>query len=291
MLKLSITDLASLPITLSNLADPQVQVWRDANGELCAYGHIDSGLHWLHLPGLASFSFRQGTDKVQAFVHPSARQNLIDEAYRRIVLPLALQALGTEVLHASAVLTPHGLLALCAASGIGKSTLAFGLSRRGYPLWADDAVAFEVSGREVRTVPLPFVTRLRPDAAAFFAATATGASSAGVYPEQGRRGLSTTTHHDHDRRPLIALLVLKRRTEKSEDRTVQMTRLSPTQAFPAVLAHAYCFSLQNGDRKRHMTQCYLDLICRVPVYEVLFQSGLEKLPVILGEIEQSVMRL
>src|SRR5690606_18526516 len=93
---------------------------------------------------------------------------LIQDSYQRCVLPLVLQAAGTEVLHASAVLTPRGVLALCAESGTGKSTLAYGLSRRGYPLWADDAVAFEADETCTNAMPLPFALRLQRDAVRFF---------------------------------------------------------------------------------------------------------------------------
>ena len=48
---------------------------------------------------------------------------------------------GWEALHASAVLSPQGVVAFCAGSGTGKSTIARGLSERGYQLCADDAVA------------------------------------------------------------------------------------------------------------------------------------------------------
>lgn len=41
-------------------------------------------------------------------------------------------------IHASAVLSKSGLNLFCAASGTGKSTLAFNLFKRGYPLFSDD---------------------------------------------------------------------------------------------------------------------------------------------------------
>ena len=50
----------------------------------------------------------------------------------------------------------------------GKSTIAYGLHRRGYRLWADDAVALEVSESAITALPLPFDVRLRPATAALF---------------------------------------------------------------------------------------------------------------------------
>jgi hypothetical protein len=49
-------------------------------------------------------------------------------------------AAGYEALHASAVATERGVVAIVAVSGAGKSTLALELVRRGRALFADDTV-------------------------------------------------------------------------------------------------------------------------------------------------------
>ncbi len=56
------------------------------------------------------------------------------------VLPNVSIAHGNEALHACAVDTPLGVVAVAAPSGTGKSTLARELIRRGWPLFADDVV-------------------------------------------------------------------------------------------------------------------------------------------------------
>src|ERR1044072_4298067 len=56
------------------------------------------------------------------------------------VLPNVSIAHGNEALHACAVETPLGVVAIAAPSGTGKSTLGRELIRRGWPLFADDAV-------------------------------------------------------------------------------------------------------------------------------------------------------
>lgn len=49
--------------------------------------------------------------------------------------------LGYEALHASAVDSPEGVIAILAPSGAGKTTLALELMRRGWPLFSDDVLA------------------------------------------------------------------------------------------------------------------------------------------------------
>ena len=244
----------------------------------------------MHLPGLASFSFDQGVEEVTAIPHgraqDPAREDLILDTYYRTVLPMALQSRGWEVLHASGILTPRGVVALCGVSGNGKSTMAFGLSQpmafglsqRGWPLWADDAVAFETLETGIRIISLPFSIRLRPEAAAFFERNA------------------TVAHANLDRGeaqhvPLAALFVLNRTHDGSDEAGVQVRQLSSAQAFLGVLAHAYCFNLQDLTRKQSMMRRYLDLVAQVPVFEISFRPGLERLPAILSEIRRLVLNL
>jgi hypothetical protein len=47
---------------------------------------------------------------------------------------------GREVLHGSAIHLPWGILCMCGASGVGKSTLAVALSQHGYEILADDDI-------------------------------------------------------------------------------------------------------------------------------------------------------
>jgi hypothetical protein len=248
-----------------------VQVWRDHEGTVCAVGHTVAGRHWMHVPRIGDFAFGPcAGDAVHVFAEPSARPEWVLDTFHRMVLPLALQAQGEEVLHASAVRMPRGVVALCAVSETGKSTLAYGLSRRGFPLWADDAVAFTLDkGTGVTAMPLPFTIRLRPASAAYFG------------PQNQPANAATPA-------PLAAVCVLARKPAEEPGPDVEATRLTPARAFPAVLTHAYCFSLRDDARKRRMLQQYLDVCVRVPVFQVRFSAGLERIPEILDRLVESV---
>jgi hypothetical protein len=237
------------------------------------------GHHWLHLPGLASFCFTDTREAVRVIVQSPPQYALIHDTYLRSILPLALQAWGTEVLHASAVHTSRGIVALCAVSGTGKSTLAAGLSQRGYRVWADDAVAVVTVEERVMALPFPFILRLRPDAAAFFCTGRFGLSPGLVH--------ASAVEEQRESQPLVALGILDRIQEgNDEGAAVEILRMLPAQAFPTVLAHAYCFSLRDTQRKQRMVQQYLNLVARVPTYSVRFRSGLEHLAAILDGIER-----
>jgi hypothetical protein len=271
MPKLSIVESAPPP----DASSERQEAWHDDRGVLCAYGGTEGRRCWMHFPGLASFSFDRDSEDVTASAPPTIGRDVLMATFHRAVLPMVLQARDTEVLHASGVRVPQGVMAFCARSGTGKSTLAFGLSRRGYRMWADDAVAFAGSGPHVKALPLPFAVRLRPDAVAYLNA----------YP-MSADGTMSDSVIDSAPAPLVAVGVLERVDRLG--RMAPVERLRPSAAFPAVLAHAYCFSLREPERRRRMVERYLDLTTRVPVFEIRVKSGLERLPETLDAIEQAL---
>ncbi len=252
---------------LPDSRSPGVEVCRDASGDLLGYCRAENGTLRVDMPNLASFSYEPRTGHVRAIPHRPLSPSFILDTYHHCVLPLILPALGTEVLHASAVRMSRGVVALCADSGTGKSTLAVGLSQRGYPLWADDATAVDTSSTPIRAIPLPFEIRLRPTSASFL-----GDQPARVDVSAGPA-------------PLAALCLLERADQAGHGVTVEA--VPPSRALQVLLAHAYCFSIRDGELKRRMVGHYLDLVSRVPVFEVRFESGLERLPQVFDAIEQA----
>ena len=249
-----------------DLTDPSATVWRDDSGAVVALGQTIQDQHWVHVHGRGAFGFPSTHGgEVTAVPEPGAGADHVEDTFRRIVLPLALQAQGYEVLHASGVQTPAGVIALCAVAGTGKSTLACALSRRGHRLWADDAVCFELSSAGAHARPLPFTLRLRPASAAFFGHT----------PERDAPQLPESTER------VAQIFVL----ERSESGGPQAERLTPAAAFREVLTHGYCFSMRDRARNAAMVRSYLELVDRVPVYRVTFSEGLDHLNETLDVIE------
>ena len=255
--------------------DASDEAWRDAAGAVFAYCRSRDGRHWMDLPGLATFYF-DGDGRVAAVPRPGVAAQSVVDAYRHSALPLVLQALGKEVLHASAVVIDRGVVAFCGHSGSGKSTIAYGLHRRRHRIWADDAVLLEVSGSAITTMPLPFDVRLRPAATALFGLGACAARLPGRH--------DPGTDEDGPAAPLAAICVLDRGNGASGGAACRP--LPAAQAYPALLAHAYCFSLENCARKRLMLERYLSLVARVPVFALAYPDGLEGLPSVLDTVER-----
>lgn len=236
-----------------------------------ALGWSDGTRNSMRLPGVGLYRWSDEDREVTATPEAGTERDTIVDAFHRCVLPMVLQAEGREVLHGSAVLLPRGAVALCARSRTGKSTLAFGLSRQlDCPLWADDAVAVELTAEGASALPLPFSLKLRHPAARYF-----GTDSRAV---GGPEDPDPPAHSA----PLLAVFTLTR--SDVPGRSARASRTTAGRAFTALLEHAYCFDLNDRARRRRMVDQYLELSARVPVFELCFPSDLEALPATLGEI-------
>lgn len=217
-------------------------------------------------PGLGSYRFSAQGGPVRGAPVPGADSRLLESTYWKSVVPFVLQARGYEALHASAIAASGGVAAFCANSETGKSTLARALGRRGHRLWADDAVVLD----GLRALPLPFQVKLRPASSAWF----------------GEPELSPF-HAPEEEHPLRAVFVLVR----DETADVSLHRVTSAAAFPLLLRHAFCFTLSAPNRKRAMIARYLELASAVPVFELRFASGLERLDAIAARVEETLAGL
>jgi hypothetical protein len=276
MLKLRIERVGALIKPPDPNVNPGIEVWRDNEGLICAYGEMLGEECHMHLPGLASFRFSAGGDEIAAVVPASIREECVVDAYLRKVLPMALQVGGREVLHASAVRSPAGVIGLCAVSETGKSTIAYALSQQGYHLWADDALVFDISERGGRAISLPFEVRLRPGVCEFFKVNKSRAN---------RLASSEGLTFDTKTAPLAAICVLNKFKNRNAP-AVSLRRISGSEAFAGVLTHAHCFSFEDVERKSRMMQNYLNLVATTPIFELSFQTGLANLPEIFDAIDQ-----
>jgi hypothetical protein len=234
------------------------------------------GRAWMDFPGIATFRFDPANWDITAFAPAEVDLELIRDTYYRAAIPHALNFFGREVLHASAVRTERGVVAFCAISGTGKSTMAAALSLRGYPMWADDAVLFETGAMDqaTRTLFLPFRLRLWPASADFLG-----------YPDK-REEWPIADSTGRISAPLAALCVLTRGDEAL--REVEIRLLSRAEAFTALVPHAYCFSLSDLEKKRQMMRHYMDLAAHTPTFAVSIRSGMERLPQVIDAIEKTL---
>jgi hypothetical protein len=247
--------------------DPSVDVWRDNAGEVCAYTYSAGGWHCMDWPAVARFCFDQAADAVVAWVRPGVAWPAVERVHRRGVVPAALQRLGFETLHASAVRLPAGVVGFLGHAGAGKSTLAraFG-SAAGADPWSDDTLVLDFGGDDVAAVPIPFDVGLRPPSVQHF-----GNGSSGVVVAGGGRA------------PLRALMMLDRGSAR-----ISVTPLGARDALDALLPHACTFSMKDAARRRQMVEHYLTLAARAHVFRLAYPTDFGALPGVLEIVTATV---
>ena len=260
------------------LHDRRVVITDSADSPL-AYGSRIGDGYSIIVPEVASFHFRPGSQDVAVQAEPLVAPERVLDAYYGAALPMAVQVvLERQPLHASAVVVPGiGAVAFAGVTHSGKTTLAYGLSRRGFPMWADDILAIDAFGVEgVSTIRLPYRLNLRAPSAAYFE----GRPETGVARGEQDPGEWATA-------PLVAFCVLERRDRRPRAGS-SVVRLPPTEGLMALLAQAFWFEPQTSAERRQMMRDYLEVVARVPGFRVSVGPSLDALPALLDEVEAKV---
>ncbi len=205
-------------------------------------------------------------------------------------LSFSMVRLGWEPLHATAVSTDRGVAAFLGNSGAGKSTLVAAFVQSGARLVTDDMLILtrDVSGWFAQPGP-PRIKLYREMATRIFGADAGGIPMNAVTEklimplEVGRvmempvRVAAIYILHDADGRAM-------------EEPIIQ--RLSPADAFPAVLAHTAAHYPSEADRLKRQLEFVAQLVTAVPVKTLSYArdvSGLCRVrDTVLADIEASI---
>ncbi len=247
---------------------PGVELWTDPHGRTYAWSYVRKRRYVVEWPGVGSFRFRIGSSVVEAEATGTAPRAALREAYDRTVLPLIIQAGGTQMLHASSVSTDRGVAAFCAPAMTGKSTLAWEMNRRGYRVWGDDSCSFVARPSGVWTQRTGATLRLREDVLPHFGLSPNG--------DDGHT-IAVSRHETPETDRLIAVFILERRRSTHSGGAVELARLPASAAFRELLGHAYCHSLHDKDSRRGLLSAYLALSGAVPVYSLSYPSHLQSL--------------
>jgi hypothetical protein len=177
--------LPGLPAAATGLPELRLQVVGSDELEVAWSGAATPGSWRGTLRDGVELMIRWGDDGDLLFGYGDAASYLLDPAavcllcapaepgslaWQRVllsrVLPVVAIARGYEALHAAAVRTPAGVVAIVGASGAGKSTLAAELVRRGYGLLGDDVLVVGRGGGGVVAYPGGAHLSLEPGAEA-----------------------------------------------------------------------------------------------------------------------------
>jgi len=252
---------------------PALQTWRDHAGRLVATGGRASGLWWMEWPELATFWFGP-TGPVRATTPRRANDPQIHDIFIRGVMPVVLVMRGDEALHASAILCESGsVVALCAVSGTGKSTMAYAMAAAGARHFADDTVLYRLQGDQPSAIRLPFPVRVDENAKAAV----------------GRAADDWLAWTGGEVRPLGRVYQLVR-DERVPARAPSFRAVDPVSRFELLLSHAHPAEMGGPARQRVFVEHVMGLARRVEVWECRFTPSLDALPDLAARVLDHAIR-
>ncbi len=205
-----------------------------------------SDAHLLRFPRIVDFVIRRDRLDVVSYARPKTPRDTLRHLWLDQVLPLAMSAVGRIVLHASAVSTLEGAVAFLGKAGVGKSTVAAGVSRDVGRLLADDALLIERRGTDLVAVPSYPGVRLWPATVSRLSGRMAGARQVAHYTDKKRIAADALGMRQQNRRqPLRRVYVLRR---AAADRRPRVTPLSSRDAVMTLIQHSYCLEHRNPHR-------------------------------------------
>jgi hypothetical protein len=257
--------------------------WYDPDGRLwLSFGRLEEGFR-LRFAHSAVFDVNPATRLIRVRREPGTPTRTLRHIFLNQVLPLLAASEERLVLHASAVTGPGGAIAFVGPGGLGKSTLAGAMTRRGHSLLTDDALVLEWRDARVAVRPTFPELRLWPDSSRALAAGGRLRTARTAHYTTKRRVADPGGARFDPRLRRLARLYLLERAARGGG-PVRFESVSPRDAVVALVRCA--FVLDTGDRALmrgtfdHLTA----LVSAVPVFRLRYPGSLAR----LGELADLV---
>jgi hypothetical protein len=245
-------------------------LWQTMFGDGARYvlQHGQAGDHLIEYASLPAFHLTADgliLSCVDPLTQPASWQRTLTDS---VLWTVALLH-GAVLLHASAVEAPGGAIAIAAAQGSGKSSLAAQLALEGWPLVTDDILAFERRGEQIVAHPGPNLMNLPQSLGSKLAPEGLGEVLATFRSPASSEDWVLVRDFSEGELPLAAVVLLKR----AGNQPVRVVRVSPTTL--DVTPHTLAFRGMAGAQRRRF-EAVSDLVERVPVFCI--EAGVEAPP-------------
>ena len=244
--------------------------WIDAAGKPFVWFYHREGGYQIRIRRMADFLVSPNADEIRCYPRQKIPAETIRQLFLEVVLPAALSRRGRLSLHASAVATPGGVIGFLGGGGQGKSTLAVGLSRRGFPLVCDDSMVLKQERDRTVVVPELAGVRLWPD------------SVAALFEEAGHDFPVTHTEKRRFSReepaaepmPLVRLYMLE---SSPADRDIKIEKLSPDDALVELIKCSHMLDVTDKELIRMKFDELTVISNQIPFFRIEFPHDYSRL--------------
>jgi hypothetical protein len=246
------------------LADAASHVPAEQRQRWAQYAALPDGSSYRRWSGLFEFLVTPDARCIHARTLNQTNEEALLAYLLVDALSFSMVRLGREPLHATAVLTPHGVVAFLGESGDGKSTLGALLVRHGFRLVTDDMLVLTFDADEcVAHAGPPRIKLYRHVANRIF-----DAGYSGVPMNPVTEKLIIPLNHDQSvnrPHPLRAIYLIQAHHHGGAVRAPGIRQLSPAVAFPQVLAATASHYAFERERLARQFNFLTRLLEKVPV--------------------------
>lgn len=203
------------------------------------------------------------------------------------VLPLVLNLRGRDALHATAVVTPHGVCAFAGMAGTGKSTLAASFALAGCPVLSDNCLVIEEQGGRLAAVPAYPGLRLWNDTCAALAPRTAARSRVAHYTDKQRLvWQEQATNFPLTPLPLRRIYLVTRLTDEAwTDLVTPCIELCPQrQAFMALLEQTFRLDVTDAAMLVRQLHWLERIVTRIPVHRLYIPNDFAALPAVRATV-------
>jgi hypothetical protein len=236
--------------------------------DLALCGKVEGG-YLLRYVGAADFMVdRAGRELRCTRIEPGTSLQTLRHLLLDQVLPLVLNLLGCDVLHATAVETPAGVCAFIGPAGAGKSTLAASFAAAGYSTFCDDCLVVRRNGGILCTPGYPGV-RLRNDSLAALGNLPLKAGAIADSISKHRLVIDAGNFPSSPRR-LIAIYRIGRQADGEPGlSTARIEPLRGREAFMEAVSSAYVLDVTEPTTLLRHFRFIEQLVAQVPIARLL----------------------
>ena len=243
--------------------------WVDAAGKPFVWFYHREGGYQIRVRGIADFLVSSHAEEIRCYPRQKIPAEIIRQLFLEVVLPAALSRRGRLSLHASAVATPGGVIGFLGGGGQGKSTLAVGLSRRGFALVCDDSMVLKQERDRMVVVPELAGVRLWPDSVAALLEEAS--HELPVTNTEKRR--FSREERAAEAMPLVRLYML----ESSPDRDIKIEKLSPDDALVELIKCSHMLDITDKELIRMKFNELTVISNQIPSFRIEFPHDYSRL--------------
>jgi len=255
--------------------DNEEEVAKEACKEAWTHFARTSDGYLLRFPSCGDFFLSADTLRIQCRPLPRIPEVTVRHLLLDQVIPLVLSRRESVVLHASAVLTAHGVIAFAGKSGQGKSTLAASFAQKGCAMVSDDCLVLrEQHGNWIALPSYPGV-RMWPSTAEQLVGKETYTADVAHYSLKRRVSDADLLPFANRPAPIRRLFFLA-----DETSTVSIERLAPGRAFVSLVEFAYNLDIRDAAFLRRQFEAVGQLTETIPAYAIHYPRQFASLPVV-----------